>query len=338
MRRRELLAAAVGALAAAALAGGVAWASIPGDGGVIQGCYGKIGGVLRVIDTAKGQKCLDSEVAISWNQKGPKGDTGPAGPAGAAGPKGDTGASGPAGAAGPKGDTGLAGPAGGAGPKGDPGDTGSAGPAGPKGDAGAAGPTGAEGPKGDPGPAGADGAAGPKGDTGPSGPAGPAGEKGDPCLSSDPACVGPKGDKGDPGLRYRASWNPYGDYLQGDVVAKDGSSWVATGYACCGDEPGVSDKWSLLAAKGIDGQAGAPGISGFEIVTHDFAIPPGNGGLVIATCPAGKRAIAGGFDGLLAAEASIPYEGDQKWLAQFLPNPYATPVTVTAYAICAVVQ
>jgi hypothetical protein len=30
MRRRDLL---------AALAGGIAWAAIPGDGGVIQGCY-----------------------------------------------------------------------------------------------------------------------------------------------------------------------------------------------------------------------------------------------------------------------------------------------------------
>ena len=76
MRRRDLIFAASGALAAATLAGGVAWATIPGDGGVIQGCYTKIGGILRVIDVAKGQKCLEIEIPISWNQKGQKGDRG----------------------------------------------------------------------------------------------------------------------------------------------------------------------------------------------------------------------------------------------------------------------
>jgi Collagen triple helix repeat (20 copies) len=76
MRRREIVAAAVGALAATAVAGGIAWAAIPGDGGVISGCYTKIGGVLRVIDTAKGQQCTNLEVPISWNQQGPKGADG----------------------------------------------------------------------------------------------------------------------------------------------------------------------------------------------------------------------------------------------------------------------
>ena len=52
MRRKRVLATAAGAMLAVAIAGGVAWASIPGDGGVIQGCYTKVGGVLRVIDTA----------------------------------------------------------------------------------------------------------------------------------------------------------------------------------------------------------------------------------------------------------------------------------------------
>ena len=60
-----------------ALAGGVAYATIPGDGGVIQGCYTKVGGIVRVIDTGKGQRCLDIEVPISWNQ-GPDRRHGPA--------------------------------------------------------------------------------------------------------------------------------------------------------------------------------------------------------------------------------------------------------------------
>jgi hypothetical protein len=79
MGKSHLLAAAAGAVAASALAGGVAWATVPGDGGVIQGCYTKVGGILRVVDADKGQHCLDIEAPIAWNQKGPKGDPGAAG-------------------------------------------------------------------------------------------------------------------------------------------------------------------------------------------------------------------------------------------------------------------
>src|ERR1700690_1291776 len=97
MRKRDLIAATAGALAATALAGGVAWAAIPGSDGTIQGCYGKVGGLLRVIDPSKGERCLGAEVPISWNQKGSKGDPGV---------KGDSGAKGSSGA---KGDSGIQG-------------------------------------------------------------------------------------------------------------------------------------------------------------------------------------------------------------------------------------
>jgi hypothetical protein len=111
-RRRGWIVPAV--VVAALIAGGAAaFASIPNGDGSINGCYTKVGGVLRVIDTAKGEKCVTSaEVPIKWSQ------TGPAGPAGAPGPKGNTGATGPAGAPGPKGDTGATGPAGATGPQG----------------------------------------------------------------------------------------------------------------------------------------------------------------------------------------------------------------------------
>ncbi|MBD0319850.1 MAG: tail fiber domain-containing protein, partial [Gemmatimonadetes bacterium] len=95
--------------------------------------------------------------------EGPKGDTGAAGAAGAAGPKGDTGATGATGAQGPKGDDGAAGATGPQGPAGPQGEAGPAGPAGPQGEAGAAG---AQGEKGE------TGAAGPKGETGAAGAAG----------------------------------------------------------------------------------------------------------------------------------------------------------------------
>lgn len=107
------------AVAAIAVGGGVAWATIP-NGGVINACYAKSGGSLRVID-ASVTNCKSGETALSWSEQGqpgpqgPAGPTGPAGPAGPAGPQGDTGATG---ATGPQGPVGPAGPAGPVGPSG----------------------------------------------------------------------------------------------------------------------------------------------------------------------------------------------------------------------------
>src|SRR5687767_12892664 len=89
-RRALLLAAAV---LAATVAAGVAFGTIPGSGGVINGCYGS-SGLLRVIDVDAGGKCTASERPISWNEQGPKGD---AGLRGEQGPKGDPGPQGPQG-------------------------------------------------------------------------------------------------------------------------------------------------------------------------------------------------------------------------------------------------
>jgi hypothetical protein len=135
------MAALGGALVAMALAGGVAYATIPDDTGVIHGCYAKSRGALRVIDGSV-TNCKAGETSLNWNQAGQQG------PPGVQGPKGDKGDPGPQG---PKGDTGAAGP------QGAKGDTGATGPQGPQGDTGATGPQ------------------GPKGDSGPTGPQGPAG-------------------------------------------------------------------------------------------------------------------------------------------------------------------
>jgi hypothetical protein len=106
--------AVIGTLAAA----GVGYAAIPGGAdGVIHGCYQKPGllandGALRVIDTEKGQSCRANELAVDWNQKGPKGDAGPQGAKGGPGPQGPKGDPGAQGVQGPKGDTGAQGPQG----------------------------------------------------------------------------------------------------------------------------------------------------------------------------------------------------------------------------------
>ncbi|HVM57765.1 MAG TPA: hypothetical protein VMT74_09890 [Gaiellaceae bacterium] len=136
-----------------AVAGGIAYATIPDSNNVYNACLLKATGTIRLIDTSLPSHdfrshCTAFEEAVSWNAQGQPGAQGPPGPAGAKGDPGDTGLQGP------KGDTG------------DPG---------PKGDTGAQGP---KGDTGDPGPKGDTGAQGPKGDTGPQGPTGPMGPPG----------------------------------------------------------------------------------------------------------------------------------------------------------------
>jgi large subunit ribosomal protein L7/L12 len=111
-----VLAATIAALAASSV--GVAVAAIPGDG-QINGCSSKVGGVVRVIDVKKGQKChATREKPIAWNQTGPAGAPGAPGPAGAKGEQGPAGANGERGPAGPQGEPGAPGPKGETGPEG----------------------------------------------------------------------------------------------------------------------------------------------------------------------------------------------------------------------------
>ena len=77
MKKRDLIAATAGAIAATILAGGVAWAAIPDAAGVIHGCYKKSNGDLRVADSAA--QCGHSEEPISWSQQGPQGPPGVSG-------------------------------------------------------------------------------------------------------------------------------------------------------------------------------------------------------------------------------------------------------------------
>jgi hypothetical protein len=146
-------------VAGLALAGGVAYATIPSSGNVYTACVLKHIGTIRLIDptlpsSSLMNHCTPPETQISWNQ------TGQPGPVGPQGPKGDTGAAGPAGPQGPAGNDGAPGAAGPAGQQGPKGDTGAPGPAGPQGPAGNDGAPGATGPAGPPGPQGDPGAPG----------------------------------------------------------------------------------------------------------------------------------------------------------------------------------
>ena len=56
-----------------ALAGGVAYVTIPDGGGVIHACYDKQSGQARIFDPAGGaiKGCGKTESEVSWNQTGP---------------------------------------------------------------------------------------------------------------------------------------------------------------------------------------------------------------------------------------------------------------------------
>jgi hypothetical protein len=69
-------------------------ASAAGPEPLINGCVGKLTGLLRVIDPARSQTCSKLETPISWSQRGVPG---PVGPTGATGPAGPVGPQGPAG-------------------------------------------------------------------------------------------------------------------------------------------------------------------------------------------------------------------------------------------------
>jgi hypothetical protein len=79
MKKPMVVAVVAGLLA---LAGGVAYATIPDGQGVIHACYKTQNGQLRVIDAGG---CKPSETALSWSQVGQQGPPGPAGPSGALG-------------------------------------------------------------------------------------------------------------------------------------------------------------------------------------------------------------------------------------------------------------
>jgi Abnormal spindle-like microcephaly-assoc'd, ASPM-SPD-2-Hydin len=81
MTRTRLPFAAVGALLALALAGGVAYATIAGSDTLYTACVLKGVGQMRLIDkslpsTSPGSRCTDKETEISWNQAGQPGEKG----------------------------------------------------------------------------------------------------------------------------------------------------------------------------------------------------------------------------------------------------------------------
>jgi hypothetical protein len=87
--------------------------------------------------------------------------------------------------------------------------------------------------------------------------------------------------------------------------------------------------------KGDTGAAGAPGLSGFQVVLKATApIAPGASGHANATCPAGKKAIAGG--GTTEADTPIieSFPAGDAWVVS-VRNDTGAPVVLDAFAVCA---
>jgi hypothetical protein len=102
MNKKRLLVSAAGMLVAVAIAGGVAYATIPGPGNVYSACMLKGLGTIRLIDkslpsTNLMSHCTDKETEISWNQVGQPGPQGAKGEPGAPGTNGTDGTDGAAG-------------------------------------------------------------------------------------------------------------------------------------------------------------------------------------------------------------------------------------------------
>ena len=109
--------AGVIALTGAMITVGIVTATIPSNN-VIDACYSRSGGSLRVIDSTV-TKCGKNETSLAWNVQGvpgPKGDPGETGPQGPVGPQGEPGPQGPQGPQGLQGPQGTQGPAGPSGP------------------------------------------------------------------------------------------------------------------------------------------------------------------------------------------------------------------------------
>ena len=116
-------------------AAGIAYATIPDGNHVYNACVLKLTGTVRLIDPSRPSydlrsHCTSLEEAVSWNEQGQPGLTGPTGATGAAGPTGVAGATGAQGPTGSTGSTGAQGPAGATGPQGSTGATGAMGPSG----------------------------------------------------------------------------------------------------------------------------------------------------------------------------------------------------------------
>jgi hypothetical protein len=128
---------------------------------------------------------------------------------------------------------------------------------------------------------------------------------------------------------YRSNGNLRLVDKSGCTSAETALTWNQTGPA---GTPGPQ------GAPGPQGQPGAPGpasTAGYEIINTHETLPLNGSIEVTATCPTGKRVIAGGYvaPSVLDTASSSRPEGDKGWRVEFKSNGGTGDASV--YAICA---
>lgn len=187
--------------------------------------------------------------------------------------------------------------------------------------AGAPGPQGPAGPQGEPGPTGPQGLQGLQGAAGAAGATGEAGPQGAP---------GPTGPQGLQGLQG----------VQGDVGPAGAAG--PTGPVGPKGDMGPPGPPGLPGPKGDQGPPGPPGMSGYQIVsvTTPLSTAPDQG--ITAFCPAGKRAVGGGFNSFSTSPAyphpqfasSQPTPSGDGWAVKAGWQTGTIAWQLTAYAVC----
>lgn len=119
------------------------------------------------------------------------------------------------------------------------------------------------------------------------------------------------------------------------------------GQKACDIKTESAVSWGATGPQGPAGPAGSPGISGLQIVQTGSGF--GEFPAVTVSCPAGKKAIAGGYDTEVAGHPGV--KAPDPWLTQNHPDatgkqwifagtnpPSYANWKIQGYAICAVVQ
>ena len=105
-----------------------------------------------------------------------------------------------------------------------------------------------------------------------------------------------------------------------------------------GDTGAAGPKGDTGAAgqKGDKGDIGAAGVSGLQVVTASISLAAGAETMTQAYCPAGKKAVGGGFSSgqLLTTQQSYPANNDAAW-SVYAKNTGNANTNLNVYAICA---
>ena len=121
----------------------------------------------------------------------------------------------------------------------------------------------------------------------------------------------------------------------GNLRLVDRSSCTSSETALTWNQTGPQGPAGAPGPQGQSGTAGPAGVAGYEIINTRETLPLNGSIEVTATCPTGKRVIAGGYvaPSVLDAASSSRPEGDNGWRVEFKSNGGMGEAAV--YAICA---